>query len=65
MPSGNSTPAPILSAQARTSTELDVTRPLTPMGKAGDGVDVEALQKRLKLVEQRFAGVSGEPPTWI
>ncbi|KAI0756640.1 hypothetical protein C8Q80DRAFT_1340485 [Daedaleopsis nitida] len=35
--------------------ELDVPRPITPMSKL---VDVESLQKRLKLVEQRFADVS-------
>ncbi|KAI0721269.1 hypothetical protein C8T65DRAFT_825844 [Cerioporus squamosus] len=38
--------------------ELDIPRAATPSAKTVDGVDVEALQKRLKLVEQRFTDVS-------
>ena len=39
-----------------TTTEQDNSQSAAPNGKAVDGVDVEALQKRLKLVEQRFTG---------
>ena len=41
-----------------TTTEQDNSQLATPNGKAVDRVDIEALQKRLKLVEQRFTGTS-------
>ena len=43
-----------------TTTEQDNSQLATPNGKAGVGVDIEALQKRLNLVEQRFTGTSDD-----
>lgn len=53
---GDATPAPTVLVRDKASMESEVPRPMTPVGKAIDGLDVDALQKRLKLVEQRFAG---------
>ena len=56
VPAGAAVTVPDDSTTSVPSIQLDVSRPSTPHGKIGDGVDVDALQKRLKLVEQRFAG---------
>ncbi|RPD82011.1 hypothetical protein L226DRAFT_475472 [Lentinus tigrinus ALCF2SS1-7] len=55
-PVPDSTSVPVSDGPA--NIDLDNPRSATPSGKAFDGVDVEALQKRLKLVEQRFTDVS-------
>lgn len=49
---GDKHPEPVTPVEAASATVQ--SRALN--GKSSDGVDVEALQKRLKLVEQRFAG---------
>ena len=50
-------PEPITPIVDASTTEPDTAQHGTPNGKTSDGVDVEALQNRLKLVEQRFAGM--------
>ncbi|TBU34549.1 peroxisomal membrane anchor protein conserved region-domain-containing protein [Dichomitus squalens] len=49
---------PAISVEEVLEIRSETPRPATPNGKISDGVDVEALQKRLKLVEQRFTDVS-------
>ncbi|PIL31602.1 hypothetical protein GSI_06304 [Ganoderma sinense ZZ0214-1] len=51
-------PSPLTPIEDASTTGSETVQHGAPNGKSSDGVDVEALQKRLKLVEQRFTDVS-------
>ncbi|KAI1793914.1 peroxisomal membrane anchor protein conserved region-domain-containing protein [Ganoderma leucocontextum] len=55
---GDKLPEPLTPVEDTSTTGSQNVQHGTPNGKSSDGVDVEALQKRLKLVEHRFADVS-------